>query len=123
MSAKRVFTHPASDLPALRGRAYLLPFAQVWRAALDLARSRRGWTVVEADPAAGEIRAEARTPVRGRTDDVLVRLSLDPHGLTRVDVVSESRARGPDFGANVRRIARFLHGLDHLLDRTPTRVT
>ncbi|HEX2091000.1 MAG TPA: DUF1499 domain-containing protein [Longimicrobiaceae bacterium] len=115
MSHARAFTDPEAGNPRLRGRRYAVPFAEVWRAALAEVESLRGWTLLEARAQEGEIHAEARTPVWRFTDDVWIRLSLDTHGLTRVDMVSASRSGRGDFGANARRIARFLHGLDRRL--------
>lgn len=120
MPRKRTATRPDADDPRLRGRAYAVPFAAVWEAAREVAGSRRGWTVREEHPAAGEIRAEARTLLFRFVDDVCVRLSLDATGLTRVDVESASRIGRGDLGTNARRIARFLHDLDRLLERRPT---
>lgn len=117
LTRNRAATRPDAGDPRLRGRAYPVPFAAVWEAARELAGKRRRWTVVEERPAAGEIRAEARTLVFRFVDDVRVRLSLDPDGLTRVDVESASRVGRADLGANARRIARFLHDLDRLLER------
>jgi uncharacterized protein (DUF1499 family) len=111
----RAFTQPDADDPRLRGRSYPIPFVQVWEAALEVARTTRGWTVTASDPRAGEIVAEARTPVWKFTDDVWVRLSLDEDGQTRVDLASASRKGGADLGTNARRIARFLHALDRHL--------
>lgn len=108
----RAFTDPKADDPRLRGRSYGVPFARVWDAALEVARRTRGWTIVSSDPRAGEIVAEAQTPVWKFTDDVWVRLSLDEDGQTRVDMASASRKGGGDLGTNARRIARFLRTLD-----------
>jgi uncharacterized protein (DUF1499 family) len=99
----------------LRGRAYAIPFATVWKAALDAATSLPRWTVTESDPRAGEIVAESRTLLWRFTDDVRIRVSLDDDGNTRVDVQSASRKGSADLGTNARRIARFLHALDRHL--------
>jgi uncharacterized protein (DUF1499 family) len=61
--------------------------------------------------------AEARTALWRFVDDVVIRVSLDGDGMTRVDVVSQSRVGSGDFGVNARRIARFLHALDRHLRR------
>lgn len=115
----RAYTSPESKDPKLRGRDYAVPFVQVWEAALETAKKRPRWTVTEADPRAGEIRAEAKTVLWRFVDDVLIRLSLDEDdGRTRVDVVSQSRLKGYDWGVNARRIARFLHALDRALRRS-----
>lgn len=115
MRTNRAFTDPESPDRRLRGRSYAVPFAAVWQAALAEIESRRGWTILEASPAAGEVHAEARTPLLRFADDVWVRISLDPLGQTRVDVVSASRVGRTDLGTNARRIARFLHAVDRRL--------
>ncbi len=70
-----------------------------------------GWTIVEADSAAGRIEASDRTTWFGFTDDVVIRVRPDPVG-SRVDVRSVSRVGGSDVGANAARIRRFLTALD-----------
>jgi len=111
----RAYTEPDSEDPRLRGRSYAVPFARVWRAALDEIAARRRWTLVDADPKSGEIVAEARTQVWKFTDDIWIRISLDENGLTRVDMASTSRVGRMDFGVNARRIVRFLQALDRRL--------
>ena len=101
--------------PRLRSRAYPIAFADVWRAALETARAMPRWTLMQEAAGAGTIRAEARTPVWGFTDDVVIRISLDDKGMTRVDVRSSSRVGRGDLGTNGRRVARFLHALDRRL--------
>lgn len=112
LTVNRASTDPGAEDPALRGRNYAVPYARVWSAALAEVERRRLWTLVEASPETGLIRAEARTPVFRLTDDVTIRISLDPNGLTRVDMKSSSRVGRGDLGVNRRRIARFLHALD-----------
>jgi uncharacterized protein (DUF1499 family) len=121
LTRNRAWTDPASPDPRLRGRAYPVPFARVWGAALEQARSAPGWTVLAEDARRGEITAEARTRVLRFVDDVWVRVSLDAQGLTRVDLGSQSRVGGADLGVNARRIARFLHALDRRLGTLPGR--
>ncbi|HEU0055104.1 MAG TPA: DUF1499 domain-containing protein [Longimicrobium sp.] len=110
-------TSPDAASPKLRGRAYGIPFARVWEAVLATAEARPRWTVTGTDPRRGEVTAEARTILWRFVDDVTIRVSLDDHGLTRVDLASASRLRGYDWGVNARRIARFLHALDRRLRR------
>ena len=112
LTHNRAFTEPDARDPRLRGREYSIPFAQVWKAALRIAETTRGWTVTESDPRAGEIVAEARTMVWKFVDDVWIRISLDEDGQTCVDVTSVSRQGSADLGTNARRIARFLQTLD-----------
>jgi uncharacterized protein (DUF1499 family) len=64
-----------------------------------------------ADPEAGEIRAEARTPRLGFVDDVRIRARPLSGGGTRVDVRSTSRVGIYDFGTNARRIRAYLERL------------
>jgi uncharacterized protein (DUF1499 family) len=112
ITRNRAHTRPDHPDPRLRGRAYAVPFATVWKAALEVAAARPRWTVVESDPRAGEIVAESRTLLWRFTDDVRIRVSLDADGNTRVDLESASRTGRSDLGTNARRIARFLHRLD-----------
>ncbi len=115
LTSNRAWTSPDSPDPRLRGRAYAIPFARVWEAAVETARASRGWTVLESDPARGEFAVEARTMLWRFVDDVHVRISLDGDGMTRVDLTSQSRVGKADLGTNARRIARFLHALDRRL--------
>jgi hypothetical protein len=108
-------TDPEAADPRLRGREYDLPYRRVWATALAVAGAEREWTVVAADPRAGEIRAEAPSILWRGVDDVRVRIALDPLGRTRVDLHSRSRARRADLGTNARRIGRFLRALDRAL--------
>ena len=117
LTRNRAWTDPDSPDRRLRGREYSVPYAEVWEAALEIARKRPRWTVTEAAPRRGEIHAEARTALWKFTDDVTIRVSLDGDGMTRVDVVSQSRVGRADFGTNARRIARFLHALDRHIRR------
>ncbi|WP_420129068.1 DUF1499 domain-containing protein [Longimicrobium sp.] len=112
LTTNRAFTDAEADDPRLRERAYSIPFAQVWAAALEIAEQTRGWIVVSSDPVGGEIVAEATTRLWKFTDDVWVRISLDDEGQTRVEMASASRKGAADLGTNARRIARFLRTLD-----------
>ena len=102
--------------PRLRGRTYHVPFEQVWQAALALASGGKGglrrWKLVQADDYEGIIDAEVRTFWLRFVDDVRINVYLDDDAQTRVDVVSKSRKGKADFGANARRVARFLRSLD-----------
>jgi hypothetical protein len=125
-------TDAASVDPDLRGRTYAIPFERVWTAALHLAGGGvNGWTLLHADDLAGVIEAEAPSPpLSGARADVRVRISLDRDGQTRVDAESTSRTTGPDFGANRRRLSRFMSLLDNrvnardgqILDSRPVEV-
>lgn len=106
-------TEPEHVDPRLRGRTYAVPFDRVWRAALDIASGGiRRWTVLESDDDAGVIRARAGRLLGGDPADVTITIVLDQDAQTRVDARSASAGRGPDLGANARRIARFFRELD-----------
>ena len=118
LTRNRARTSPEADDPRLRSLVVPAPRPAVWRAVVALAEAEPGWTVVAADEAAGELRAEARTPRLGFTDDVVVRVT-DAGGATRVDLESASRVGRADLGTNARRIARFLHGVRSRFARDP----
>ena len=114
-------TSAASPDPALSGRTYAIPFAQVWRAALTLASQPR-WRVVGADEDEGVLQAEATTRLTRSVADVVVRISLDHDAQTRVEMESRSRVGGADLGANRRRIRRFMASMDHVLSAGPATI-
>ncbi|HYA38703.1 MAG TPA: DUF1499 domain-containing protein [Candidatus Methylomirabilis sp.] len=103
---------------ALQHRAYpdvqplLLPVpsAQVFDAALATARAK-GWTIVVTDSPNGRIEATDTTFWFGFTDDIVVRITPQPDGGTRVDARSVSRVGRGDLGANARRLYYFLYDL------------
>jgi hypothetical protein len=65
-----------------------------------------GLEQVAADAAQGRIEATATSLLFGFKDDVVVRVADDPNG-TKVDVRSQSRVGGNDFGMNAKRIRAF----------------
>jgi hypothetical protein len=121
LTRNRAWTDPDAPEPWRRGRAYAIPFSRVWSAVRDTARERTRWTLTGEDARRGELNVEARSLLWGFVDDVWIRVSLDPHGLTRVDLKSQSRVGRMDLGVNARRIARFLHALDRRLGEAPGR--
>lgn len=112
LSENRAATDPAHEDPALRGRTYGIPFDAVWKAALRIARERRGWTIAYQDDLKGVIEIVATTPVLKFVDDMEVRIFLDENAQTRVDARSRSRKGKADFGTNARRLRRFFKHLD-----------
>lgn len=75
-----------------------------------------GWTVAELVPPQGDgdnarIEAEARSPIFGFRDDVVIRILPEPNG-ARIDLRSSTRWGDRDFGRNARRIRGFLDDLD-----------
>lgn len=87
-----------------------MPPARAFELTLDVARDL-GWTIVDADPAAGRIEASDRTFWFGFTDDAVVRITPSAEGGARVDVRSVSRVGLGDVGTNARRVRSFLEKL------------
>ncbi|CAN5769585.1 hypothetical protein BH23GEM6_BH23GEM6_06550 [soil metagenome] len=106
--------HPDSRL---RGSRYTVPFATLWDAALRIAHGSRRWVVSHEDPVAGLIVVEATSLIFRFVDHVVIRVTLDENGFTRVDVSSHSRVGFTDFGKNRRRIIGFLRNLDREIRR------
>lgn len=108
-------TRASSDHPALRGRAYPVRFGAVWSAALRVLESLRGWTVLGTDGRSGEIRATVAGRVWKRPDEVSIMVSLDEHGLTRLDVAATPLTRRIGRRVTIRRVARLLRAVDAAL--------
>ena len=116
-------TSPDSNDPVLAGRTYAIPFDPVWRAALELSSAGlSGWTLVSSDDQLGVIRADVRSPLLPLEAHVLVSVTLDPNGQTRVDMSALGNHRGGDLGMNYRRIRHFFRSLDLSLDVQPGQV-
>jgi hypothetical protein len=122
LTRNEVATAPDHWDPRLRGRTYAIPFEQVWQASLALARGGlRRWKLIDSDDYEGIINAEAKTLIWRFKDDVVIRVYLDENAQTRVDVESRSRKGSADFGANARRVNRFLRALDRKLMPPPAK--
>jgi hypothetical protein len=89
------------------GRAYAVPFGEVWQAALAVVRRGGSLRLLRDDPHAGEIEAEGRSLLLRRRRPVLLRLRLDEFGLTRL----EARVGPGDPG----REERILRAVDRAL--------
>lgn len=83
---------------------------EAFAAALGLVQER-GWEVLSADPAEGQIEAIATSRVFGFEDEVAIRVTETDTG-TRIDMRSRSRLGQIDRGANARRIEAFLADLE-----------
>ncbi len=112
----RAETDPSSDDPRLIGRTYAIPFEQVWRTCMKFVKERSRWRLLQADDLAGFIRVRCTTMVFRFEDDLEIRIGLDEHALTRVDIRAGSQKGRVDLGMNVRRVGRFFKKLDRLLD-------
>lgn len=82
-----------------------------YAAARVVARATPRWRLVEDEPALRRLRAEARTPLLGFTDDVWIEVASRGAG-SRVMVRSASRVGFTDFGTNARRVRDYLARLD-----------
>jgi uncharacterized protein (DUF1499 family) len=108
-------TSPNAADPRLRTRLYALSRETVWNSVHQIAALQQGWTVINLDPAEGTLQAEARTRLLKFVDDVTIRVRPANGQHVSVDVLSRSRVGKGDFGANARRIGRFLETLDGTL--------
>lgn len=116
-------TSPDSDDPALAGRTYAIPFDPVWQAALRLAGGGlRGWKLISSDDQLGVIRTDVRSPLLPLEANVLVSVTLDPNGQTRVDMSALGNHRGGDLRVNYRRIRHFFRSLDLALEVRPGQI-
>lgn len=115
LATNRAATDPGSDDPRLVGRTYVIPFEAVWRACMSLVEKHGRWRLLQADDLAGFIRVRCTTFVFRLEGDLEIRIGLDEHGLTRVDVRSRSRRGRTDLGMNTRRVGRFFQKLDRML--------
>ena len=87
-----------------------LPKSEAFRRALAAAEAMPRWTIVASDPEAGTIEGSARTLFMGFTDDFVIRVRPEAGG-SRIDMRSESRQGGSDFGANAERIRSYMTAL------------
>jgi uncharacterized protein (DUF1499 family) len=85
--------------------------ADAFKRALDTAKAMPGWTVVDADSAAGRIEANETSRWFRFTDDVVIRVAPDGSG-SRIDVRSVSRVGRSDFGVNAGRIRAYTAALN-----------
>ena len=110
-------TSIGSPDPRLVGRTYAIPFAQVWKVALDLVTGGLPrWYARWWDEEVAVIQALSRGRHSRRVSDVIIRLRLDEEGQTRVDLRSSSRfTMVGDFGGNTRLIGAFCAALDRKL--------
>ncbi|MHB8482712.1 MAG: DUF1499 domain-containing protein [Nitrospiria bacterium] len=83
---------------------------QAFQKALAAAQ-KMGWQLVEANPLDKRIEATDTTLWFGFKDDIVIRVTPQDDGGSRVDVRSVSRVGLSDIGANARRIKNYLKKL------------
>jgi len=116
LNTNRAETSAWSDDPRLVGRTYAIPFEAVWSACMNLVEGHGRWTLLQSDDLAGFIRVRCTSFVFRLEGDLEIRIGLDEHALTRVDVRSHSRSGRTDLGLSTRRLGRFFKKLDRALD-------
>jgi uncharacterized protein (DUF1499 family) len=79
-------------------------------AALGVANSMPGWTIIASDCDAGRIEASQQSRWFRFTDDVVIRVICDAAG-SRIDMRSASRQGRSDFGVNAGRIRAYMSAL------------
>jgi hypothetical protein len=116
-SENQAATDAAHVDPALRGRTYAIPFEQVWQGALGVAGGGLGrWSLIRSDDVTGHILAEIGPAFLRPAADVLIKVTLDGNGQTRVDMSTSSRTERWDLGASHRRVVAFYRALDRFLE-------
>jgi uncharacterized protein (DUF1499 family) len=87
-----------------------LPVSEAFGAALAVAGSMPGWTIVAADPDSGRIEGSQQSRWFGFTDDIVIRIAADTGG-SRIDMRSASRRGTRDYGVNAARIRAYMGAL------------
>jgi uncharacterized protein (DUF1499 family) len=125
LRALRLQCHNGAAYSGLRGVAHQRRYpdiapvicarsaATVFQAALAVVHTLQ-WQLAEAAEAEGRIEATATTRWWRFKDDVVIRIRADD-GATRLDIRSASRIGSSDFGANAKRLRRFLSEIKILL--------
>ena len=111
-------TYDDPRLPQLQKTAYpdvvpimaALSVTTAFDAALGVANSMPGWTIIASDRDAGRIEASQQSRWFRFTDDVVIRVICDAAG-SRIDMRSASRQGRSDFGVNAARIRAYMSAL------------
>jgi hypothetical protein len=109
----------ASAYPGLRTLVFDKSLHQVFSAAEASAKDLH-WQAAAADPFKGRIEATDRATIFGFTDDIVIRVRLNPAGYTVLDIRSASRNGMADWGRNARRIQSFIAVLNSHLPQYST---
>ena len=120
--SNRAETDPYSDDPRLQGRTYAIPFDAVWRGCLKLVEENGRWSLLQSDDLLGFVRVRCTTMLFRFEDDLEIRIGLDQHGLTRVDIRSRSRRTRANLGTHARRVGRFFTKLDRVVGAGPGKI-
>jgi uncharacterized protein (DUF1499 family) len=85
--------------------------AKAFEQALEVARRMPGWTIIALDAGAGRIEASQASRWFRFVDDIVIRVTADGQGGSRVDMRSLSRQGRSDFGVNAARIRAYMREL------------
>lgn len=96
--------------PHIRPVYMATPPNQAFEKSLSVVRDM-GWQIVEAKAAEGRIEATDTTFWFGFKDDIVIRISPNEGGKSRVDIRSLSRVGRGDVGTNAQRITNLLYRL------------
>lgn len=108
--------NPKQDLANMQRTAYPdikpiiseLSHTKAFSLALEIARDRLDWEIVNSDAVTGFIEATDTSFWFGFKDDIVIRIQPKDGG-SRIDLRSVSRVGEADFGANANRIRAFMH--------------
>ena len=93
--------------PDLKPLVVNVPAGKVFEAADQVVKDM-GMDIVDASAPDLRIEATATSRLYGFKDDMVVRITTETDGSTKVDVRSKSRVGRSDLGQNARRIREFL---------------
>lgn len=107
-----VETGATPEYPDIQPRAWSMSRDRVFAGAVEVVEALDTFTLVDADPDAGVVRAEALSRTGWWIDDVEIRVEANGEGGTIVFVRSASRVGRGDFGQNARNVRVVLNALD-----------
>lgn len=112
-------TAPNNPEAFFRPRRYAKAKEEVAGAVQELLKSLNRWKVVEYRGNQGRIHATHTTRLLRFVDDVNIYVVQGLDGVTKLEVVSQSRVGKGDFGQNKRNIRELLTALDDKLPSLP----
>ena len=97
----------AEFFPDIKPVVLNLPRDEAFTKALAAAKAQ-GWEIVSEAPNMGRIEATDTTPWMRFKDDVVIRLTAQGEGITKIDVRSSSRVGEGDMGKNAARVRAYI---------------
>lgn len=105
-------TTPHNADPFFRPRRYAKTKEEVAGMVQEVLGFLTGWKVVEYRENQGRVHALHTAPVIPYTEDVNIYIVQGLDGITKLEVISQSRTVKADFGQNKRNIKNLLSALD-----------